>query len=258
MLVKIAFALAMRKTTSSETPPAAMTDPQARARHIQRMFARITPRYDLMNRVMTAGRDQRWRQTAARMLQLDNAPRLILDLATGTGDLALAVREAYPNARVIAADFSEPILRAGVRKAQARHELGCDWLVADALRLPFPDATFDGCTNAFLLRNVVDLPLCLQEMRRVVKPGGRVVCMEITHPQTPIFKQAFHVYFYRLVPIIGGVIAGDLNAYRYLPNSLSRFPPAEPLKRLMQQAGYHDVSYRLLGLGTMAIHVGIV
>lgn len=228
-----------------------------RSKQIQSMFSRIAGRYDLMNRLMTAGRDQAWRRAAARELRL-NQDGWVLDLATGTGDLAFAVRAAYPRARVVAMDFSEAILREGVRKARARGERGVDWGVGDALALPFPDATFDGCTNAFLIRNVVDLPLCLREMRRVVKPGGRVVCMEITHPQTPIFKQLFTIYFYKLVPLIGGLIAGDPGAYSYLPNSLTRFPPAEPLKRIMQAAGYRDVRYRLLGFGTMAIHVGTV
>lgn len=228
-----------------------------RSKQIQSMFSRIAGRYDLMNRLMTAGRDQAWRRAAARELRLDQ-DGWVLDLATGTGDLAFAVRAAYPRARVVAMDFSEAILREGVRKARARGERGVDWGVGDALALPFPDATFDGCTNAFLIRNVVDLPLCLREMRRVVKPGGRVVCMEITHPQTPIFKQLFTIYFYKLVPLIGGLIAGDPGAYSYLPNSLTRFPPAEPLKRIMQAAGYRDVRYCLLGFGTMAIHVGTV
>lgn len=228
-----------------------------RSKQIQSMFSRIAGRYDLMNRLMTAGRDQAWRRAAARELRLDE-DGWVLDLATGTGDLAFAVRAAYPRARVVAMDFSEAILREGVRKARARGERGVDWGVGDALALPFPDATFDGCTNAFLIRNVVDLPLCLREMRRVVKPGGRVVCMEITHPQTPIFKQLFTIYFYKLVPLIGGLIAGDPGAYSYLPNSLTRFPPAEPLKRIMQAAGYRDVRYRLLGFSTMAIHVGTV
>ncbi|MFC1463433.1 MAG: ubiquinone/menaquinone biosynthesis methyltransferase [Candidatus Brachytrichaceae bacterium NZ_4S206] len=227
------------------------------SKRVQAMFSRITRRYDLMNRVMTGGRDQAWRRIAARELGLQQGG-LVLDLATGTGDLAFAVREAYPDAHLVAMDFSETILREGVRKAHLRNEQGIAWGVGDALALPFPDATFDGCTNAFLIRNVVDLRLCLREMRRVVKPGGRVVCMEITHPQTPIFKQAFTVYFYKLVPIIGGIIAGDPQAYNYLPNSLTRFPPAEPLKRIMQEAGYRNVRYRLLGLGTMAIHAGEV
>lgn len=230
---------------------------QDRAKQIQTMFSRITGRYDLMNKVMTGGRDQAWRRIAARELGL-GANGLVLDLATGTADLALAVREAYPDSRVIAADFSETILRAGAAKAHSRGEARIAFSVGDALNLPFPDATFDGCTNAFLLRNAVDLPRCLREMRRVVKPGGRVACMEITHPQTPVFKQAFQVYFYKMVPAIGGVIAGDPKAYSYLPNSLTAFPPAEPLKRIMQEVGYRDVRYRLLAMGTMAIHVGTV
>jgi demethylmenaquinone methyltransferase/2-methoxy-6-polyprenyl-1,4-benzoquinol methylase len=226
-----------------------------RARQIQDMFARITRRYDLMNRIMTGGRDQAWRRkTAAQLGQ--SVEGLILDLATGTGDLAFAVRQLHPRARVIAADFSVTILREGVRKARARRESAITWVVGDALALPFPDATFDGCTNAFLLRNAVDLMGCLREMRRVVKPNCPVVCMEITHPQTPIFKQLFAFYFYRLVPLIGGVIAGDFQAYRYLPNSLTHFPPAEPLKQVMEAAGYKNVRYLLLGLGTMAIHIG--
>jgi demethylmenaquinone methyltransferase/2-methoxy-6-polyprenyl-1,4-benzoquinol methylase len=228
---------------------------QERAKQIQTMFSRITGRYDLMNKVMTGGRDQAWRRIAARELQL--APNgLVLDLATGTADLALAVREAYPDSRVVAADFSETILRAGAAKAQ--HDPHIQFAVGDALSLSFPDATFDGCTNAFLLRNAVDLRRCLREMKRVVRPGGRVACMEITHPQTPVFKQAFQIYFYKMVPVIGGVIAGDPKAYSYLPNSLTQFPPAEPLKRIMQEVGYRDVRYRLLALGTMAIHVGTV
>ncbi len=226
-----------------------------RAKQIQQMFARITRRYDLMNRVMTGGRDQAWRlRTAAQLGQAVDG--LILDLATGTGDLAFAVRQLHPRARVVAMDFSAPILREGVRKAQARREGAIAWAVGDALALPFPDATFDGCTNAFLLRNAVDLMRCLREMRRVVKPGRPIVCMEITHPQTPIFKQLFTIYFYRLVPLIGGIITGDLQAYRYLPDSLTHFPPAERLKQMMETAGYRNVRYHLLGLGTMAIHVG--
>ncbi|MDW8396885.1 MAG: ubiquinone/menaquinone biosynthesis methyltransferase [Anaerolineae bacterium] len=239
------------------TSPLDAADAQERARRVRAMFGRITRRYDLMNRVMTAGQDQAWRRVAAQELHLSHGG-LVLDLATGTGDLAFAVRQAYPRAQVVAMDFAEPILREGVRKAQQRGERGVLWAVGDALSLPFPDCTFDGCTNAFLLRNVVNLTLCLQEMRRVVKPGGRVVCMEITHPQSPLFRHLFRVYFYRVVPRIGGLIAGDPSAYSYLPNSLTLFPPAEPLRQKMLAVGYREVYYRLLGFGTMAIHVAIV
>ncbi len=220
------------------------------------MFSRITRRYDLMNRVMTGGRDQAWRRETAKHLVLGDAPTHVLDLATGTGDLAFAVRERFPNARVSAFDFSETILREGARKGAERMDDKTVWGVGDALNLPFPDAAFDGLTNAFLLRNVVDLPQCLRELKRVTKPGGRVVCMEITHPQQPIFKQFFTLYFYRFVPILGGIISGDFKAYAYLPNSLSKFPPAKPLKALFDQAGYRNTYFKTLALGTMAIHVG--
>jgi demethylmenaquinone methyltransferase / 2-methoxy-6-polyprenyl-1,4-benzoquinol methylase len=227
-----------------------------RAKQVQTMFTRITRRYDLMNRVMTGGRDQAWRRETVRHLQIGTAAAHVLDLATGTGDLAFAIRERHPNTRVSAFDFSEGILREGARKGAERADVKTVWGVGDALNLPFPDETFDGVTNAFLLRNVVDLPQCLRELKRVTKPGGRVVCMEITHPQTPVFKQLFTLYFYRLVPIIGGIIAGDFKAYSYLPNSLSRFPPARRLWNMFNTAGYRNTYYKLLALGTMAIHVG--
>lgn len=232
------------------------TSAPERAKQVQTMFSRITGRYDLMNRVMTGGRDQAWRRETAKHLVLSDAPARVLDLATGTGDLAFAVRERYPNARVSAFDFSETILREGARKGAQRMDDKTVWGVGDALNLPFPDAAFDGVTNAFLLRNVVDLPQCLRELKRVTKPGGRVVCMEITHPQGPIFKQLFTLYFYKFVPILGGIISGDFKAYAYLPNSLSKFPPAKPLKALFDQAGYRNAYYKTLALGTMAIHVG--
>ena len=154
-----------------------MDNPAERSKQVQTMFSRITRRYDLMNKVMSAGQDQAWRRAAAAELHLGPGARVV-DLATGTGDLAFAVRERHPDARVMAFDFSETILREGARKGAARRDMMTHWGVGDALRLPFPDATFDGCVNAFLLRNVVDLPGCLRELKRVVKPGARVVCLE--------------------------------------------------------------------------------
>ena len=230
--------------------------PEERSKRVQTMFSQIAGRYDLMNRVMTGGRDIAWRRAAVRELKLPKNGHC-LDLATGTGDLAFAVLEQFPDAKVVGMDFSEGILRGAVKKSTDRAENRTTWGVGDALALPYDNAQFDGITNGFLLRNVVDLPRCLQELRRVTKPGGRVVCLEITHPQTPIFKQLFHIYFYKFVPIIGGIISGDRHAYRYLPNSLSLFPPAKPLLQKFQEAGYRESYYKLLGLGTMAIHVGI-
>ena len=231
-------------------------DPSERSRRVQTMFTRIAGRYDLMNRVMTGGRDIAWRRETVRHLNLPSNGRM-LDVATGTADLAFAVRERYPTVQIEAMDFSRGILLGGVAKAGQRAERNMHFGVGDALALPFPDATFDGITNGFLLRNVVDLSQCLRELKRVTKPGGAVVCLEITHPQTPVFKQAFQIYFYKLVPVIGGIIAGDPQAYTYLPNSLTRFPPAKPLRELFVKAGYRDTYFKLLGLGSMAIHVGI-
>ncbi|MBI5876731.1 MAG: ubiquinone/menaquinone biosynthesis methyltransferase [Chloroflexi bacterium] len=234
-----------------------MMTPDERARRIQQMFGRIARRYDTMNRLMTMGRDQAWRKLTAQALQLPGGGA-VLDLATGTGDLAFAVRDVWPGSRVTAMDFAYPMMQFGQVKQQARDD-GRVWFAqGDALALPFADAQFDGVTNGFLLRNLVDLPGGLAEMRRVTKPGGRVACLEITRPQTPVFRELFGLYFYRLVPLLGGIIAGDLNAYTYLPNSLTKFPIAPDLKQLMLQTGFRDVQYRLRMLGTMALHVGVV
>jgi demethylmenaquinone methyltransferase/2-methoxy-6-polyprenyl-1,4-benzoquinol methylase len=225
---------------------------------VQTMFGRITRRYDLMNRVMTLGRDQAWRRLTAGALRLDAAPApLVLDLATGTGDIALAVAERYPSARVIGADFVYPMLQIGQRKAGQRDSARFAFAQGDALSLPFPDAAFDGVTNGFLLRNLADLPRGLAEMRRVVKPGGRVASLEITRPGAPVFRQMFQFYFYRAVPVIGAAITGDRRAYTYLPNSLTHFPRAADLRHIMLAAGFREVTYRLLGLGAMALHVGV-
>jgi demethylmenaquinone methyltransferase/2-methoxy-6-polyprenyl-1,4-benzoquinol methylase len=233
------------------------TTAAARSARIQQMFSRIAVRYDLMNRLMTGGQDEAWRRLAAAKLDL-SADTWCLDLATGTGDLALAVRRAYPSARVVGLDFAPAMLQLAQQKLLACGEQGVVLARGDALALPFADAQFDGLVNGFLLRNVVDLPRTLAEMRRVVKPGGRVVSLEITRPQTPVFRQLFQLYFYRLVPLIGGIIAGDLQAYTYLPNSLTNFPDAQSLKGLMLQAGYRSVDVRLLSLGALALHVARV
>ena len=224
---------------------------------IQQMFSRIARRYDLMNRLMTMGRDQAWRKTAARELRLP-MNGLCLDLATGTGDLALAVRTLYPTAQVVGIDFAFAMMQLGKQKLLARAENRIYFAQGDALALPFATAQFDGLINGFLLRNLVDLPGGLTEMRRMVKPGGRVVCLEITRPQTPVFRELFQFYFYRMVPLLGGIVAGDLRAYTYLPNSLTQFPAAEELKSLMLQAGFRSAHYDLLSLGAMAVHVGEV
>jgi len=219
------------------------------------MFTRIAGRYDLMNSVMTGGRHHAWRRVTARAVA--GAPAgLALDLATGTGDLALAVRAAAPGRVVVGADFSEAMLRHARAKLVARGERRVPLLAADALALPFGDATFTCVTSAFLLRNLADLPAGLAEMRRVTATGGLVAALEITRPGVRGWDAVFGLYFNRLVPVIGAAVARDRAAYTYLPQSVERFVTPPQLARLMTQAGWRDVRYRRLGLGTIALHVG--
>jgi demethylmenaquinone methyltransferase/2-methoxy-6-polyprenyl-1,4-benzoquinol methylase len=227
-----------------------------KARYVQTMFTRIARRYDLMNTLMTFGRHQAWRRIAARAtIAAPEGPAL--DLATGTADLALAIVEVSPHRHVIAADFAEGMLREARRKLRARPGIHVALVAADALELPFTDAAFACVTSAFLLRNLADLYQGVKEMRRVTRPGGRVIMLEITRPTLPVFASVFGVYFHRVVPMVGAVVAGDREAYRYLPESVARFMSPEDLVRLMTAAGLRSVTYRRLGLGTVAVHVGI-
>ncbi len=219
------------------------------------MFTRIAGRYDLMNSLMTGGRHHAWRRLTAAAVA--GAPAgLALDLATGTGDLALAVRAAAPGRVVVGADFSEAMLQHARAKLRARGERGVTLLAADALALPFADKTFACVTSAFLLRNLADLAAGLQEMRRVTRPGGLVAALEITRPGVPGWDAAFGLYFNRLVPLIGAAVAGDRAAYTYLPQSVERFVTPRQLAQMMETAGLRDVRYRRLALGTIAVHVG--
>jgi demethylmenaquinone methyltransferase/2-methoxy-6-polyprenyl-1,4-benzoquinol methylase len=219
------------------------------------MFSRIAHRYDLMNALMTAGRHHAWRRMAAATLR-DAPPGPILDLATGTGDFALAVRRVRSTATVIGADFSEGMLREAARKLE-RHRTRVALLAADALTLPFPDRTFAAVTSAFLLRNLADLKRGLAEMRRVTKTGGLVVTLEITRPRIPGWDGVFGFYFHRIVPAVGALVAGDRAAYAYLPDSVDRFVSPQGLAELMRRTGLVDVHYRRLGIGTIALHVGV-
>jgi demethylmenaquinone methyltransferase / 2-methoxy-6-polyprenyl-1,4-benzoquinol methylase len=228
----------------------------AKAEMVRAMFTRIAGRYDLMNSLMTGGRHHAWRQVAARETAAAK-PGPVLDLATGTGDLALAVRALDPTRLVLGADFSEGMLHIA-KKKPAVHAARLPLIGADALALPFKRGTFAAVTSAFLLRNLEDLAAGLAEMRRVTQPGGRVVTLEITRPATPGWSQIFGVYFHRVVPAVGAVVAGDRSAYTYLPDSVDRFLTPDELSALMRQVGYADVSYRRLALGTIAVHTATV
>ena len=220
------------------------------------MFTRIARRYDLMNGLMTGGRHHAWRRITAEALGA--APRgPVLDLATGTGDLALAVARLRPADTVVGADFAEAMLREAAAKLRRPRAPRVPLVAADALHLPFRTHTFAAVTSAFLLRNLADLAAGLAEMRRVTRPGGLVVTLDITRPRIPGWDSVFAFYFHRVVPAVGALVAGDRAAYAYLPDSVDRFVSPHGLADLMRGAGLGQVRYRRLGLGTIALHVGV-
>jgi demethylmenaquinone methyltransferase/2-methoxy-6-polyprenyl-1,4-benzoquinol methylase len=209
------------------------------------MFDRIAPVYDVMNRVMTAGLDRRWRRLTAEAVVRPGDR--VLDAACGTGDLAVAAARA--GGIVTGLDFSPGMLERARRKAP---EL--EWVQGDALALPFPDARFDVATVGFGVRNLDDLEAGLRELRRVLRPGGRVAVLEITRPSGPL-RHFYSLWFDRVVPLLGRVLPGGA-AYTYLPASVRRFPPPEALATLLREVGFESVEYRLFAGGIVALHTG--
>jgi demethylmenaquinone methyltransferase/2-methoxy-6-polyprenyl-1,4-benzoquinol methylase len=221
---------------------------------IRAMFDQISPRYDLLNHLLSLDADVLWRRRAAA--RLDGARR-VLDVCSGTGDLAIEIRRRGA-VRVVATDFSPAMLRIGAQKAARKHlEDAVRFQAADTLRLPFRDGAFDACAAAFGLRNLCDPARGLMEMTRVTRPGGRVVILEFTRPGNPFLRGAFGLYFNHLLPLVGRLIARSrIDAYRYLPDSVARWPGPEELQAMMERAGLRDVSFEILFGGLAAIHGG--
>ena len=208
------------------------------------MFDRIAPVYDLMNRIMTAGLDQRWRRATVRAVV--RPEDRVLDAACGTGDLAIAA--ARTGATVTGLDFSERMLERAHRKAP-----DIDWVRGDMLALPFADQSFDSATVGFGVRNVADLELALAELHRVLRPGGRLGILEITRPSGWL-RFFYSLWFDRIVPLLGKILPGG-DAYTYLPASVRRFPGPDELAKLL--SGFDEVRYRLFAGGIVALHTGV-
>ena len=258
---------------------------------VLRMFDGIAGSYDRLNDLMTAGLHHRWRELAVMVARVGQGSSA-LDVCCGTGDLAFALRRAIgPGGRVVGVDVSAEMLEVARDKC-GRNQLYVEFERADVLALPFPDgagregsagcegrpgceggaaggeaprtagaagpAGFDACTVGFGIRNVPDIVGAFSEMRRVCRPGGRVVCLEITQPAIPVFKQFYALWFRRAGPVLGRLAARDATAYTYLPESVLRFPRPDELKGLMEQAGLRNVRYEILAGGIIALHHAIV
>ena len=225
---------------------------QDRADYVQDMFARIAGRYDTMNRLMTFGQDVRWRQYVIRQANLPAGGRL-LDIATGTGDIAEEGQQQVPGLRAVGGDFTIEMMRAG-KRLPGREAIR--WVAADTLALPFPAATFAAVTSGFLMRNVIDVAGAFREQWRVTRPGGRVVVLESSPPKDNVLKPFIKIHLNTVIPTLGRLITGEADAYRYLPDSTQGFQGPDELAATMRAAGFVDVAYRLFMFGTIAIHVG--
>ena len=230
---------------------ASFDSPRAKERHVRGMFDAIAPRYDLLNRVLSANMDQRWRRAAARAA-VGTRSGPYLDVGAGTGDLTLALAREAPAARVVALDLARHMLERAPRKRgwdPARLAL----VHASGLRIPAPDATFEGITNAFVLRNLADLDAFFAEAHRALRPGGRLVSLEISRPPGRVFGPLYRVYFYKVMPRIGRVLSGDPGAYAYLADSVARVETPDQLVARMRRAGFAEVAARPMFRGAVVL-----
>jgi len=236
---------------------------EEKAIYVQDQFERIARRYDLTNDVISLGMHRFWKERAVDGLSLVPEGRY-LDVCCGTGDLALSVaRRLSSRGQVTGVDFSRNMLavagrRAGLAGERALVKARLVWLEADAENLPFDDGSFDGAIISFGLRNLTNMQKGLSEMARVVRPGGRVVNLDVGKPTLPVFAPLFHLYFRQVVPIIGEILQSDRQAYTYLPESAQAYPPPEEISAIFRSAGLSKVVHQALALGSVALHSGTV
>ena len=220
-----------------------------RSKYVQSMFTKIAHRYDLMNRLMTGGQDIRWRKQVIKLARLTPNASL-LDLGTGTGDLAREALLQEPQAKVTAADFTVEMMRVGKKSGNLQFS------AADALNLPFKDTTFDAVVSGFLMRNVTDIQQALKEQYRALKPGGRIVILDTTRPKKNILSPFIWLHMHFIIPTVGGLLSGERDAYNYLPDTTENFLTAEQLASRMIAAGFTKVDFKRLMFGTIGMHWG--
>ena len=226
-----------------------------RERQVRTIFSEIAPRYDLLNHLLSLNIDRRWRRRAVKLLAWgERSDGRYLDACAGTFDLSLELaRQPGFEGVVVATDFALPMLIEGRGKLDGTVRPVC----GDTLRLPFPQACFDGATVGFGVRNLSDLQAGFSDFARVLRPGARLVVLEFTDPPNPLLRGLFHFYFHRILPVVGGLVSGHPWAYKYLPESVKEFPGPEALAAMLRDCGFRDVEWRLLTGGIAAIHVGV-
>jgi demethylmenaquinone methyltransferase/2-methoxy-6-polyprenyl-1,4-benzoquinol methylase len=227
----------------------------AKSVYVREMFARIAPRYDAANRVLTAGLDEGWRRRAIALLAPPHGGR-VLDLCCGTGDVVFHLLRSDPTLRVTGVDFCEPMLAGARARAQREARGEAEFVEADVAALPFEDESFDGATMGFSLRNVVEIDDVLREVLRVLRPGARFVNLDVSKPRNVLWRRCFGLYFYGIVPLVGGLVGGSRQAYAYLPSSLTHHPDAPQLQARFERAGFENARYVPVMGGAIAIHAG--